>query len=68
MAAKFVLAEQRVGDLHDGLVVVGLRLTERLKRLERELAAVRVDLDGVCEAIYNATVYDPSGERLEVAS
>jgi hypothetical protein len=56
------VAERRVEELQ-GALTVALRAQDRLKGIMREIAALDAALDQVCEAIYNATYYDPTGER-----
>ena len=56
------IAESRV-DAMQAVLVDAVRAVDKLKRIERELAEVRQTLDYAAETIYNATIYDPEGER-----
>lgn len=60
--ATLTIADRRVTELQEALRV-GLQAKTRLKTLARDLASLEEALDQACEAIYNATLYDPSGER-----
>lgn len=60
--ATLTIADRRVTELQEALRVA-MQARTRLKALMRDLASVDEALDKSCEAIYNATLYDPSGER-----
>lgn len=60
--AILTIAERRVTELEEALRA-GLRARTRLATVVRELADIEAALDQACEAIYNATLYDPAGER-----
>ena len=60
--ATLTIAERRVDELQTALCVA-LQARTRLKTVMRELATLDEALDQSCEAIYNATLYDPAGER-----
>jgi len=59
------VADKRVDQLHDALKEL-VRAEARCDALQRELNALRVTLDEAAEATYNATLYDPEGEREDV--
>lgn len=60
--ATLTIADRRVTELQEALVVA-LRASARVKRTMRDLASLDAALEQACEAIYNATLYDPTGER-----
>lgn len=62
--ATLTIAERRITELQEALVVA-LQASPRVKAMMRDLASLDEALDKVCEAIYNATLYDPLGEREE---
>ena len=59
---SLVIADRRVDEMQEALSAL-LRARDRRKTLERELAEVNAAIDSAAEAIYNATLYDPEGER-----
>lgn len=62
---SLTIAETRVDGLHTALTEL-VRAESRLKALEVDLAAVRSVVYRASEAIYNATMYDPAGEKIEL--
>jgi hypothetical protein len=62
MATTLKIAERRVDELQEALRVA-VKAKERAEKLMREMAAIDAALDQACEAIYNATLYDPEGVR-----
>jgi len=60
--ATLNIADQRVTELQEALQAA-LQASSRLQTMMRELARVDEALQQACEAIYNATLYDPAGER-----
>jgi hypothetical protein len=60
--ATLTIADRRVTELQEALRVA-LHAKERVKSMTGELARVEAALDQACEAIYNATLYDPAGEK-----
>lgn len=58
------VSDKRVGELQDALLVA-LAAPKRIDRIRRELNGLENVLDQACEAIYNATLYDPMGERAD---
>lgn len=63
--ATLNIADQRVTELQEALQAA-LQASSRLQTMMRELARVDEALQQACEAIYNATLYDPAGERDDV--
>jgi hypothetical protein len=59
---SLTIADRRVDDLTNALGAL-LRARDRRRILEHELAEVDAAIDSAAEAIYNATYYDPEGER-----
>lgn len=59
---SLTIAETRVDDLQAGLRACFQSL-ERLRSVEEEVRILREALEQVAESIYNATLYDPAGER-----
>lgn len=75
--ATLTITDRRVTELQEAMRVA-LRGKQRVEGLIREidgimltlrsqLVSVDEALDQACEAIYNATLYDPMGERDEEA-
>ena len=58
--ATLNIADRRVTELQEALRA-SLKAKGRLKMVYRHLAEVDAALDQACEAIYNATLYDPAG-------
>ncbi len=63
--ATLNIADRRVTELQEALQAA-LQASSRLQTMMRELARVDEALQQACEAIYNATLYDPAGERDDV--
>jgi len=62
---SMTIAETRIDELQSTLRGL-LRAEERhLPAIERELTEIRKALELASEAIYNATFYDPEGERVD---
>lgn len=61
MATALTIADRRVTELQEALCVA-LQARTRLKTTMRDIATLDAALDQACEAIYNATLYDPAGE------
>jgi hypothetical protein len=62
VATDLTIAERRVDELQEALLVA-MGAQKRCKAMMREIAALDEALEQACEAIYNATIYDPEGER-----
>lgn len=62
--ATLTVADRRVTELQEALRVA-LAAKAQVTTLARNLALVEQALDQACEAIYNATLYDPAGERTD---
>jgi hypothetical protein len=60
--ADLTISDRRVTELQEALRVA-LQAKRRVSAMMRELAAVDEALERSCEAIYNATLYDPAGTR-----
>jgi len=60
--ATLTIADDRVTELQEALLAA-VRASDRLKQVKRELASIDEALNKACESIYNATLYDPMGER-----
>ncbi len=60
--ATLTIAERRVTALQEALLVA-LEARTRLETVMSGIASLDSALDQACEAIYNATLYDPAGER-----
>ncbi len=58
--ATLNIADQRVTELQEALQAA-LQASTRVQTMMRELARVDEALQQACEAIYNATFYDPTG-------
>ena len=63
--ATLNIADRRVTELQEALQAA-LQASSRVQTMMRELARVDEALQQACEAIYNATLYDPAGERDDV--
>ena len=62
MGITLSVADRRVTALQEAMRV-SLQAQTRLNVVKSELAEINEALDQVIEAIYNATLYDPAGER-----
>lgn len=56
------IAERRVDELQAALAAT-MSASTRLESITRELKGIGEALEQASEAIYNATIYDPEGER-----
>jgi len=63
---SLTIADRRVEEMQLALQRL-FRARGRRKILQRELAEVDAAIDAAAEAIYNATLYDPEGERSDDA-
>jgi hypothetical protein len=59
---SLTIADRRVDEMQDALRAL-MRARDCRKVIERELASTQAAIDSAAEAIYNATLYDPEGER-----
>lgn len=63
MATTLTVAERRVDELQAALVLL-VRAKKQLEEVvAEELKQVEETIEQASEAIYNATIYDPEGER-----
>jgi hypothetical protein len=60
------IADNRIDQMHEALHGAFCVL-DRWKSLERELNEVRGALSAAAEAIYDGTLYDPEGERVDAS-
>lgn len=61
-ATDLTIAERRVDELQDVLAAT-MSASTRLESITRELKGIGEAFEQASEAIYNATLYDPEGER-----